>query len=288
MTPPAAAVAPAPAPRRVRPLPSRGLKQRPHAPIGPRRVSGPARPSTRTPARTREREHARGAAGAGYALLVAAAGLAEHRLLDRVLRGRVWIALVTCALLGIVTLQLGLLELNGSIGRALQRRAQLLRENAALSIESSTLASDEHVTSAATQDGMVAVPLTSLRFLAARGASAAHAAAALRAPLQAQLQPAGTQPAETQTGTGAAAAEPTGAGSGESPGGGASTSGEGSGAPASEAQATPATAPSAGGEASSSTAAPPTAAPTAAPAAPSGEGAAAQAGGSSAVESGGG
>ncbi|HEX4563289.1 MAG TPA: hypothetical protein VH115_02440 [Solirubrobacteraceae bacterium] len=116
--------------------------------------------------------------------MVAAVGVYEHRLLDRVVRGRVWIGLVTFALLGIVTLQLGLLELNGSIGRALTRKAQLLRENAALSIENSALASDEHVVSAAAQAGMVPVSLKSLRFLDARGASTSSAAAALRAPVQ--------------------------------------------------------------------------------------------------------
>src|SRR4029077_1494483 len=99
-------------------------------------------------------------------------------------RGRVWIGLVTFALLGIVTLQLGLLELNGSIGRALQRKAQLLRADSTLSIENSTLASDEHVMAAAASAGMVPVSIQSLRFLDARSVSSARAASSLRAPVQ--------------------------------------------------------------------------------------------------------
>ncbi len=59
------------------------------------------------------------------------------------IRGRAWIGLVAFALIGIVTLQLGLLQLNSGIGRALEREARLQRENAALSIENSELASGE-------------------------------------------------------------------------------------------------------------------------------------------------
>jgi hypothetical protein len=228
MSPPAAALAPAPATRRARAstarastarapaarstaaaLPARGLTERPRRPLAPsrpRRVSGPAR-SRAIPARRRE--------GIGPAIALAAVGLCEHRLLDRVVRGRAWIALVTFALLGIVTLQLGLLQLNGSIGRALQRKAQLLRENTALSIENSTLAADEHVMSGATQAGMVPVPINSLRFLDARNASTGRAAQVLRAPA--------TPPATSES-QGASGATGTGASTTESEGSGASQS----------------------------------------------------------------
>ena len=83
---------------------------------------------------------------------------ATHRLLDRLIRGRLWIGLVAFALIGIVTLQLVLLKLNAGIGRALEREALLQRENAALSIENSELAAGEQVESQAEHAGMELVP----------------------------------------------------------------------------------------------------------------------------------
>jgi cell division protein FtsL len=124
-------------------------------------------------------------------LLSALESLAQHRLLDRLIRGRVWIGLVAFALIGIVTLQLGLLKLNGGIGRALEHEALLQRENATLSIENSELAAGTRVEQGAAKLGMAFVPSGALRFLGASGhgdvgkaaaalASAAHAAAQAR------------------------------------------------------------------------------------------------------------
>ena len=88
-------------------------------------------------------------------LLAAAGSVSHNRTLDRLIRGRVWIALIAFALIGIVTLQLLVLQLNAGIGRALARQAQLQRENAALSIESSELAGrrTRRVSGGATRDG---------------------------------------------------------------------------------------------------------------------------------------
>ncbi len=151
MTPPAAAAAPTVRPRRA------------PAPRGPRRISGPARPATAP------RRPAAGAAanqaGLVLGLLSALESLAQHRLLDRLIRGRVWIGLVAFALIGIVTLQLGLLKLNGGIGRALEHEALLQRENAALSIENSELAAGTRVEQSAAKLGMAFVPAGALRFL---------------------------------------------------------------------------------------------------------------------------
>ena len=149
MTPPPAAAAAAPS---VRP-------RRPVAPRGPRRVSGPARPAQ--PARSRQRAVGSDALGVFSAL----ESLAQHRLLDRLIRGRTWIAIVAFALIGIVTLQLGLLKLNGGIGRALEHEAVLQRQNATLSIENSELASGSRVESQAAHLGMSFVPAGALRFL---------------------------------------------------------------------------------------------------------------------------
>jgi cell division protein FtsL len=111
-------------------------------------------------------------------------GLAGNRSLDRLIRSRTWIALITFALLGIVTLQLLVLRLNANIGHALVRESQLQRENAALSIESSELASGERVEFQAAHLGMQLVPEGSLRFLTSDPHSdIARAAAALKVPV---------------------------------------------------------------------------------------------------------
>jgi hypothetical protein len=179
MTPPAAAAAPAVRPRRA------------PAPRGPRRVSGPARraPSSAPPRPTRPGA-ARAANGFALGLVSAVEALAQHRLLDRLIRGRMWIAIVAFALIGIVALQLGLLKLNGGIGRALEREALLQRQNAALSIENSELAAGPRIEALAGQLGMAFASPSQLRFLDSHPhADAARAASSLAAAARAASQP---------------------------------------------------------------------------------------------------
>jgi len=209
MTPPAAAAAPTVRPRRA------------PAPRGPRRISGPARPATAP------RRPSTGATavqpGLVLGLLSALESLAQHRLLDRLIRGRVWIGLVAFALIGIVTLQLGLLKLNGGIGRALEHEALLQRENAALSIENSELAAGTRVEQGAAKLGMAFVPAGALRFLPASGhgdvgkaaaalASAAHAAAQAREASAAEAASASSAEASEGEATSETAAASEGSG----------------------------------------------------------------------------
>jgi hypothetical protein len=120
------------------------------------------------------------------ALASALERLASHRLLDRLIRGRAWLVLVTFALIGIVTLQLALLKLNGTVGRALHSEALLQRENATLSIENSQLAAADHVQAGAAQLGMAFASSAALRFLAPSShADFARGAAALSSSLHA-------------------------------------------------------------------------------------------------------
>jgi hypothetical protein len=103
------------------------------------------------------------------------------RTLQRLLAGRGWIGLVAFALIGIVTMQLGLLKLNGSIGRALEREATLQRENATLSVENSQRSAGDRVQLAAARIGMEPAPPGTLRFVVARPTvDASRAAVALR------------------------------------------------------------------------------------------------------------
>jgi hypothetical protein len=176
--PPAAAAAAAPAaptrrsaPTRPRPVPGR-----------PRRVSGPSRPA---PARREPGARSqRSQEGLAPALAQALHALAHNRVLDRLIRGRLSIGIVAFALIGIVTLQLGLLRLNTSIGRTLERESVLQRENAALSIENSEMAAGDRVEARAAQVGMALAPIGALRFLTAGGGDAQRRATkALRTPL---------------------------------------------------------------------------------------------------------
>ena len=182
MTPPPAAAASAVARRAPRAAP-------PRPPSRPRRVSGPARAPRVAAGRAPLAQR-----GLAVGALAAVRGLSRRRLLDRLISGRAWIALVAFALIGIVTLQLGLLELNANVGRALEREAALQRENATLAIENSELAAGGRVESQASKLGMGLVPLASLRFLKVDpGVDADRAAAALSAPVKASVAPAEAQ-----------------------------------------------------------------------------------------------
>jgi hypothetical protein len=209
MTPPAAAAAAAPGVRRGRV----SAPPRPRvSPPRPRRISGPARPSARPPVRSPAQPANQRLAGEGglvLGLLALGRGVSEHTLLDRLIRGRIWIALIAFALIGIVTLQLLVLQLNASIGRTLVREAQLQRANAAYSIENSELASGERVESQGARLGMQLVPVGALRFLTSDPrADIARAAAALNTPVRGAGE---TGAATSTTGTAASAGAGTSA-----------------------------------------------------------------------------
>ncbi len=232
MTPPAAA---APAVRARTALPRRPLTTAPR----PRRVSGPARRSPSVPTRRGAEENA----GLVVGLIDASRRVSSHRLLDRLIRGRSWIVLVAFALIGIVTLQLGLLKLNAGIGRSLERSALLQRENAALSIENSELAAGNRVEATAAHLGMQLVSPGALRFLNVHpGADVAHASAALEAPLQSSSSSASaaqsSTPSESTSGESSAGQTPA-------------SSAEAATSEQSSAESTTATAPAATSEASS-------------------------------------
>jgi cell division protein FtsL len=178
MTPPAVAASSLPRSRVTSP-------PRPRvAPPRPRRVSGPVRAPARQPVR---QPAGRAAAERGLVLgaLEALGTLTSHGALDRLIRGRIWIAVIAFALIGIVTLQLLVLQLNASIGRALVHEAQLQRANAAYSIEDSELAGGERVESKAEHLGMHLVAPGALRFLTSDPrADVSRAAAALNTPVR--------------------------------------------------------------------------------------------------------
>lgn len=218
MTPPAAAGALAPRPARERSRLAPGVRR-------PRRVSGPAR---RPPGPGRGRRAQR-RGGLLLGLLWALERVSSHRLLERLVRGRAWLGLVTFALIGIVTLQLALLKLNGAVGRDLQSEAALQRENATLSIENSELAATDRVQSRAAQLGMEFAPSSALRFLSSHpSADLRRSATVLSAP--ARTATAGAEAsASGEAASGSSASSAGSQAEGAEPGGAQASAGERSG-----------------------------------------------------------
>jgi hypothetical protein len=208
VTPPAATVA---GRRRSSARPARSSRVGGARP--PRRVSGPARPARTArpaaalggrlvaaaaaalpqpltqpspPPRRRPQAVPRPARRPDLPLAQRLAGwvrtLPDHRLLDRLIGGRIWIVLLGTLLVGIVTLQLSLLRLNAGIGRAVEHSSALEQRNAALRLEISRLSDSERIVSLATQMGFVTPPQGSPRFLTTNAGDAAKALTTMRVP----------------------------------------------------------------------------------------------------------
>jgi hypothetical protein len=168
MTPPAATAAGRALPRTA-------------VPRAPRRVSGPARPAQRTrrPGRTGSSATRRAGAADPLAvrLLRRARLLADSRLLDRLVRGQLWIPLVAVGLMGIVFMQVSMLKLNAGIGRAVQSASTLERQNGNLRSDVSRMESGDRIAGVARGLGMVAPADGGERYVAAGGTAAATSAA---------------------------------------------------------------------------------------------------------------
>jgi hypothetical protein len=130
------------------------------APRHARRVSGPVArpvPSGAPPLR-------RGSTGVFERIRA----LPETRIVDGLLRGRVWIWLIGILLGGIVAMQVSLLKLNAGISNAVTTTSTLERENADIEAEIARLSSIERVRDAATADDMVTPAPGAVSFLHAR------------------------------------------------------------------------------------------------------------------------
>lgn len=144
-------------------------------PRAPRRVSGPAPARSRRPAAVE-------APTLGPRIAAAARALPDHRLLDRLVRGRAWIVLIGVALIGIVAMQVSLLKLNAGIGHDVQRSSVLQRENDLLRADDSRLAEGQRVERTAARAGLIQPNPGSIRFIAERAGDAGRAAGALAHP----------------------------------------------------------------------------------------------------------
>src|SRR5215218_2330283 len=127
---------------------SRTHARRSPAPHGPRRISGPL------------------AAAAGAASLPRRGttsvferirALPDHRVVDRLLRSRLWIW----------AMQVSLLKLNSGISRAVETTATLERQNADIEASIARLSSPDRIESGASTLGMVMPPAGDVSYLTA-------------------------------------------------------------------------------------------------------------------------
>jgi cell division protein FtsL len=121
-----------------------------------RRRTAPARRPVR-------RGHGRPATAAGTPALPRGA-----RVLDALLTGRAWIALVGLLLAGIVFFNVDVLQMNREITQMADRAAQVKRENDRLRHEYARLASSERIQEAAATLGLVLPAPGEVRYLQSR------------------------------------------------------------------------------------------------------------------------
>ena len=174
-------------PARVKASPHRRTVTRSTAPKAPRRVSGPSvrasavalpqpsfappRPSYSPPtfAPPAPGRIARPPRSSERSLLARAVGAAralpDLPLLDRILRGRTWIALLGIMLAGIVYTQVEVLRLGARIGAATEQSSTLQALGEQLRVNVATLSNVQRIEQLAEAQGMVLPPPTSVGFL---------------------------------------------------------------------------------------------------------------------------
>jgi cell division protein FtsL len=141
----------------------------------PRRRSGPAKqraprqqPAPRQPLTRADLRRVLAARGNG--------------LLDRLLRGRLWVACVGVLLAGIVFLNVGLLQLNDQIARTDAKSQSVGRENADLRLKLAKLDSTERIQRLAEAKGFVMPAPGAVRYVRSKGRDARDAARGMTAP----------------------------------------------------------------------------------------------------------
>jgi hypothetical protein len=168
----------------------RGIRT-PSAPRAPRRVSGPGggragavTAPRRAPAPRRVARRSRPlSAPLGARVLAHLRALPDHRLLDKLIRGRAWIPVLGVMLAGIVAMQVEVLKLGSSMGRAIERGTALQSTNELLRASVATAADDQRIERIAASRGMVMPSPVGVGFLSARsGANAQQALANIHVP----------------------------------------------------------------------------------------------------------
>jgi len=140
------------------------------APRGPRRISGPIAAPAGAPLPR------------NTSVLARIRAMPDHRIVDRLLRSRLWIWALGLALGGIVTMQVSLLKLNSGISRAVETTTTLERQNADLEASIARLSSPDRVESGAATLGMVMPPAGDVDYLSAGPNDAANAVRRMQPP----------------------------------------------------------------------------------------------------------
>jgi cell division protein FtsL len=154
--------------RRAHPQPRTGRPAAPRRRSGHARTARPLRPPARPaplPVRVLDAPFAR------------AVRARTSRLLDALLSGRGWIALVFLLLAGIVFFNVDLLQMNRDIARNSERISALKRENARLLLDKARLANSERIQEEAVKLGLVLPAPGEVRYLKARPSADARRAA---------------------------------------------------------------------------------------------------------------
>jgi cell division protein FtsL len=139
------------------------------APARPRPAAPPRRRSGHAPAPRKPRPAARTDARRRVALALGRFVEARTQgLLDRLLRGRLWVGCVGALLAGIVFLNVSLLQLNQDIARTSAQAATLDRQNSGLRARLSALDSSERIQRLAMQHGLTVPAPGQYRYLRAR------------------------------------------------------------------------------------------------------------------------
>jgi hypothetical protein len=99
--------------------------------------------------------------------------------LDRIIRGRLWIGIIGFALIGIVAMQVAVLQLHTDVARGLETKSTLLREISSAQVSGSTLGSGSQIETEAAQKGMVLQAGAPAGFLRASRVDLGAAAAVL-------------------------------------------------------------------------------------------------------------
>jgi len=109
--------------------------------------------------------------------------LPDHSLIDRLVRGQAWIPVLGVLLAGIVAMQVEVLKLGTSAGRAIERGSTLQSQNESLQASVAALEDDQRIERLAASTGMVMPPTTVLAFLSAHPAGdTAQAIANIHSP----------------------------------------------------------------------------------------------------------
>jgi len=135
-----------------------------------------------------------------------AARRASEEVLDRLLRGHGWIVCIGVLLVGIVFLNVRLLELDGRIARDSERVTALRQENGTLRLRSAHLGSSERIQRAAAARGLVWPAPGSMRYVHAGKRDAAVAAGRIGPPQA--LAGTSSPAAQGQTGSAGQTAQP--------------------------------------------------------------------------------